>query len=346
MALLFVEGFEHYGLGYDDRSIMGSGTWLSTVPSAQVSNSTARSGARSLYATQDSNMRKLIESESYEIGVGLGMYFVSLPSSTNNASGFSLRASTNAFVISLNVYPDGSVNLLRGSTLLGSSGAGIITAQAWNHIELRTLVDDVVGELELRVNGLVELFLTDLNLGDLPPRIFSFAPSNISVAGGVNRYYDDIVMWDTTGDVNNTFLGPARVLMIGLEDDEPGNQWSVEGAATGAAALTETRPDYDASYISAANTGQKSQFSMASLPPEAEGIAGIYVAAMGKLASAGTGDTQVSIVSGEAEEKGPDNPMTTAYTHRGQVFEKDPNTGNLWTRTGLGNAKIKVEKTA
>jgi len=204
------------------------------------------------------------------------------------------------------------------------------------------LNDPVVGEIEVRLNGEVVILLTNLELFSSALGSFgcySYTTPPIS-------FIDDLIVWDTTGDVNNTFFGPARVAYIGLQGDESGNQWSVTGAATGAAALTEFAPDGDTSYISAAVIGMVSEFGIAELPPEAELIAGIYVTAMGKLATAGVGNSQISIVSNGQVQSGTDDPLTTAYTYRGNVFEKDPNTGLLWTKGGLEAAKLKFEKTA
>jgi hypothetical protein len=205
------------------------------------------------------------------------------------------------------------------------------------------LRDNVVGELELRVNGVIEAIATNLNLGLSNATNFGFFGHPVTAG---SAFVDDLILWDGSGTVNSTFFGPARVTTMWLDDDEVGNQWSVVGAASGAAALTEDAPDGDTSYISAAAVGVESEFTLETLPPETEAIAGVYVPVMAKLASGGIGDMQTSIVSGSNETNGPVRQLTSAYTYRGEVFEKDPDTGQLWTKTALEAAKIKVEKVA
>lgn len=349
MALLFADGFEHYGVSGTGRLNMLAGEYAEVYTSLTYpSEDQSRTGSRSFRIGQQTGVwywRKIHGSQHNELGAGLGFYTSQLSGSIPIVS-FSSGDSVSTGVL-FNVTSDGAIVAAKGLNfsnrqVLGSSDPGVISPQTWNHIEVRVLNDPVVGELEVRLNGEVVIFLTNLDL-------FSSALSSVgcfSFTTNTSSYIDDLIVWDTTGDVNNTFFGPARVTYIGLQGDEPGNQWNVTGADTGAEALTELAPDGDTSYISAAVVGMVSEYGIAELPPEAEVIAGIYVAAMGKLATAGVGNSQISIVSNGQVQSGTDNPMTAVYTYRGTVFEKDPDTGLLWTKGGLEAAKLKFEKTA
>lgn len=347
MALLFADGFEHYGAGSNPGATnMRQGEYIDVYSStAGPTNAQARTGDRSFVgsaAVSGSWMfRKLVSSASNVIGVAFGAYLVTLD---NNRKLIDIADGTTG-IISLVSTPSGSIQVRRGhlsaATVLGVTDDGVLTSAAWNHIEVRVLRDNVVGEVEVRVNGVTEIILTDLNLGTVNANSVGF----YSIGTG-QTYIDDLIVWDGSGDVNNTFFGPARVTVVWLDDDEPGNQWSVTGAGSGAEALTETAPDGDTSYIAAAAVSAVSEFTISELPPEAEAIAGIYVPVMAKLASAGIGAMVTSIVSDTDVTDGPEHQLTTAYTYRGEVFEKDPATGQLWTKTDLEAARLRVEKTA
>lgn len=348
MALLFADSFEHYGTSGTGNSNMLAGEYAELNVNVYPVTDQSRTGSRALRigsVTSSWLWRKNHGSQHNELGAGFGLYVSQLTSPTSIICFASGNSVSTGVLFSVGV--DGSIVAAKGLSssnrqVLGSSDPGIVSPQTWNHIEVRVLNDPVVGEIEVRLNGEVVILLTNLEL-------FSSALGSVgcySYATPPLSFIDDLIVWDTTGDVNNTFFGPARVAYIGLQGDEVGNQWSVTGAATGADALTEFAPDGDTSYISAAIIGMVSEFGIAELPPEAELIAGIYVTAMGKLATAGVGNSQISIVSNGQVQSGRDDPMTTAYTYRGNVFEKDPNTGLLWTKSGLEAAKLKFEKTA
>lgn len=353
MALLYADGFEHYGTGALNsgsvKEAFLAGEWSaggSPFYIYQVSGN-ARTGDRYLEGSQNTDVRHIYPNTiSNEVGAAVAMFIPAMPSADFNSPGFSITDEVNDYIVTILVAPNGSVQVYRGNyngTLLGVTDTGIITASAWHHYELRILQDNVVGEVELRVNGEVELLLTNLDLGTVLPRFWRVGGSGSFTT---SRRYDDLILWDTTGDVNNTFFGPARVTTQWLDADELGNQWSVVGAGSGAAALTELAPDGDTSYVSAATNNAVSEFSLASLPPEAEVISGIYVPTMAKLSSAGLGNMQTSVVSGASATSGKDNILTAVYTYRGDIFEKDPATGQLWTKNGLEQALIRIEKTA
>lgn len=347
MALLFADSFEHYGTGTGARVILAAGEYADAGVSSVVT-SFARTGSRCIRDTWNGSLRKLMDTTHNEVGVALGFYVEALPSTVIQSPGFRVTDVDNTTIVSLTVDPSGAINVFRGNytsnVLLGATDSGLITAQAWNHIEMRVLQDNVVGEVEVRVNGNPELVLNNLDLGTVLPRFWVGGPGGST--SSMDRYFDDLILWDTTGDVNNTFFGPARVTTGWLAADESGNQWSVVGADSGAEAMTELVPDGDTSYVSAAVVGMVSEFSIQELPPEAEAIAGIYIPTMAKLSVAGIGNMQVSVVSGSDVAHGKDNPLTAAYTYRGDVFEKDPATGQLWTKGGLEAALIRIEKTA
>lgn len=347
MALLFAEGFEHYGAGSVSNTML-AGAWSAVSSPMSINNNSssypARTGGRAFWCTQDADNRVEFKGTTHnEVGCAVGMYLKTMPAAQINSCGFVISDENNTIIVYTRVNPNGSVELRRSGTTLGITDPGLITAQAWNHFEVRVLQDNVVGEVELRVNGVVELFLTNLDLGTVRPR---FWRTDGDYYTAVERGYDDLILWDTTGDVNNTFFGPARVNTIWLNGDEPGNQWSITGAASGADALKETAPDGDTSYISAAINNMKSDFSLEPLPPEAEVISGVYIPTMAKLAVAGVGHMKTSMVSAGEVSEGKDVPLTTAYTYRGDVFETDPATGLPWTKNGLENALVRVEKTA
>lgn len=345
MALLFADGFEHYGVSTAVRTAMTSGEYAD-ANLAFGQQTFSRTGNRCIRDSQGGSIRKQYPTDHNEVGAALGFYIAALPGSDGSRSGFRITDTTNASIVSFVVTQSGEVAVYRGTstgTFLGSTDSGLIGAQTWNHIEVRLLQDNVVGEVEVRVNGVQELLLTNLDLGTVLP---GFWVGGTGGGGSNERFFDDLILWDTTGDVNNTFFGPARVNTIWLDGDELGNQWSFVGAASGAEAVTELAPDGDTSYISAAVVGDTSEFSIQELPPEAETISGVYVPTMAKLAVAGVGSMQTSLVSGSDVVNGKDNVLTTAYTYRGDVFEKDPATNQPWTKNGLEAALVRVEKTA
>lgn len=352
MALLFCDSFDHYGSGSTGINNMAQGVYAELASSSYhtISNEQSRTGGYSwkiggAYAGINARLlRKVMGTAHNEVGAAMGLYLTNLPT-TNDRIGFGFYNGTTP-LITFSPGPSGEVvvrrGVLDGGTIVGTTDEGVLTTSAFNHIEVRFLQDNVVGEAEVRVNGVVELVVLNQDFGVNPPNGFCYVSSGSHPA----LYFDDLILWDTTGEVNNTFFGPARVNTVFPIMDTDVDDWSVTGAASGAEAIDESTPDGDTTYISAAGVGMVSEFVPGELPPEAEVLAGVYIPMMAKLASAGAGNCQVSLVSDGEVAVGPDYPLTTAYTYWGSMFELDPDGDKQWSKTAFEAARIRVEKTA
>jgi hypothetical protein len=359
MALIWADGFDHYGTTPNGgRDAMLAGAWAAftagngTLPA--VSTTQKRTGTHSLHiqyndlATAGVIARRVIGSTKAVVGMGMGVFFDNLPV-VNNEHGMEIRNGANANIVRVSIDSDGSIGLYEGVglTIIGSSDP-CIGASSWNHIETKIIIDDIVGEVEVRVNGATVIHLTDLDLGTDGAAQFVWGnPSNGGDAD-LNWYLDDLVCWDDTGPDNNDFMGGQRVELIFATGDTGIADWVPVGDADGFDCIDNVPPDADSTYISAEDAGETSEFTLGTLPPETETIAAVYIPLMGKLEDAGVGNVQASLVSGVSPEEvslGPDTVLTTAYTYWGGVHERDPATDAPWTKAGFEAARLRIEKT-
>lgn len=356
MALIFADSFEHYGVAANSsqwgpvRANMLAGAYavvLSDFNRMLIRDTQARTGSRSLYIESynaGAKWRVVFPAKSI-VGCAFGLFFDTLPSNINDFL-FTFYNSETA-IVTVQVSPAGALQVRRGNhngSILGSSDAGEITASAFNHIEAKVVRDNVVGEIEIRVNGVTALKLTDLDLGTID--IDGVGQAGTATLSGTAMYLDDLIIWNGDGDVNNDFFGPARVLTVFADGEGTHNDWNAVGAATPHEAIDETTPDGDATYIAASTVGDKQSLTIPELPPEVATVAGVFILPMTKLGSAGTGNMKVSIESDGAIAEGTDTPLTTAYTYWPVAFEKDPATGAQFDKAALEAAEIIIEKTA
>lgn len=352
MALVFLEGFEHYGTGGGALTNMLAGAWaeLTSTSGWLMVSSPARTGSKSLrfgaISSTPNVLRYNKKVASDVIGVGCGVHLENLPS--NIVEGISIRDSSNTTILSVSLNPDGSLSLYRGSfsgTLIETSDT-YLTAGTFHHVEFRAFIDDTVGEFELRVNGVVALQLGGLNLGTSPAKMACFGGIAGTTASQPYLYLDDIFIWDGVGTYNNDFLGPLRVLTVFADGDGSPQDWDVTGAATGYEAIDEVPADGDTTFISTGVLNEKATFTLPELPVEVSYIAGIYLPVLSRIEEAGTGSINASIISNGLSYYGGDNqPLTSSYTYWPFTFDYDPNTEVAWTKSGFEAAAFQVEKT-
>lgn len=357
MSIVWAESFDYYGTGSTGnggRDYMSAGHWAAfsagngTLPF--ISNIQARTGTYSLrfeynsLATDSPAARRVLGTAHIVIGIAMGWYFENLPIA-NKGWGFEFRNNLNQCIAFLAIESDGAIGLYTGSarTLIASSDP-IITANSWQHIEAKLNVDDIVGSVEVRVNGVVMLNITDIDIGTLGATQISFGMPAGKVGSSMNAHIDDVVTWNDDGTENNDFLGQQRVETIWAVADTGVTDWVRNTGADDYAAIDDNPQDGDTTYLTG-DTGNISEFTLGSLPPETEEIRGVYIPTMGKLIAAGVGNVVTSLVSGGIASDGPDQTFTTAYTYWGSIHELDPDTGLPWTKTGLEAALLRIEKT-
>lgn len=351
--LLFADSFDHYGSGSAGYANLtkGPGAYgeIGSDTYVGISSAQKRTGAYSLSMNTNANggtvgFRKSIVAANNEVIAGFGLYLSALPASSSKICFQWLQGTTP--VASLIVTSAGALRLLIG----GSSGTlvaqtdNIIAAGTFNHIEIRALRDDVVGELEARVNGVQVAFIDNLDLGDNDIDGFQqIVPANGS---GVTTYIDDLTICDTTGTAINDFMGPVRVNTSFVSADTVEADWTKNTGTDGYALIDDIAPDGDATYLEADTIGEVSEFALSALPSETADIKGVYIPAMARLADAGIGNLQVSLVSNSEVSLGPNEPITTSYAYYGSVHELNPDGDIPWTKASLEAALLRIEKTA
>lgn len=347
MALLFADSFDHYGTGTTGRANMLAGAWAEISAGGFTPGAGGRTGANGLRSSGSGNIARVtLGGLKTVVGVGYGVWMAALPA-TNQVLGTVLRNQANANIVAVAVSPDGALVVKKGNVFTGiiiGISDSVLTAGTYHHIEFKAVIDDVVGSIEIRVNGVVVLVLTNIDLGIAPAATVVF--DSPSTASGVTHAYDDLIMWDDTGDYCNDFLGPQRVLTYFPVGDTAQADWTVTGGSgPGYDAINKAIPDADTSFIGAANVGSKSDFSLPTLPPETAVIAGVFVPAMGRIDEAGIGNIKMSMISGADVVSGADINLTPGYAYSRTAFEYDPVTLAPWSKAGFEAALIRVEKT-
>lgn len=354
MAILWADGFDHYGTSpAGGRTNMLAGAWAAityntTGSLIEVSTTRARTGAYSLKIQHGANavsqVRRVIGPARNVVGMAYAVHMDSLPIA-NDEHGFEIRNPSNANIVRLCYQSDGSIGVRigAGATLIGTTDP-VLLAGSFNHIEVKTTIDNIVGDIEINVNNVQAFVATDLALGTDGASQAMWG-SFSSGASYFTHYLDDLVNWDDDGAVNNTFLGQQRVHTIFPVSDTAVADWALAGAASGFACVDEVPPDGDTTYVAATSVGEVVELGLDTLPPETETIAGIYVPTMGRLAEAGLGNVRTSLVSGVSASDGPSQAFSATYAYYGSVHQVDPATGVAWTKAGIAAALLRLAKT-
>lgn len=356
MALLWCDGFDHYG----SVANMTEGAWAQIGASVQLSTVNPRTGTHCIrldagVSAGNGTVRRVFGAAKTTVGIGAAFHFSSLPTGNDGTNLFQFRDTANAEQLTIGLQSTGIISVWQrrpsGGVLLGTSGSPVITANAYNHIEAVVFFSNTVGTVEVRVNGVTVISISGADT------VFTanVEASQVAIGGNIagealnnpRMDIDDVFCYDNSGSYNNSFIGDRRVLTLFPDADTIQADWTVVGSATGYGALNEVPPNGDTSYITAPAPGSPaptSEFGIQNLPAGISAVNAVVVVGMARKTEAGVADTRWSVISGASESAGADRQMTEIYTYRQDVFETDPATAAPFTASAVDALQIKVER--
>jgi len=360
MAIEWADNFQGYGTGASAQARLtngvyaeasdnsGEGIALINDPDSNIPTSVLRIRGSSLAG--GTTLRRVLLTTRATVGVAQRVWLSRLPNSVNERVILtSFRDVSNNVLTSVVVNTTGALSVWRGGptsgTLLGSTAGPVLTANAWQHVEIKAVLDSTTGEIEIRVEGANVLSLTGQNTSesDLPCAQVAF---NVTISTSTPEYYlKDVVIWNTAGAYNTDFLGSVAVYTLRPDSDVALN-WTPSTGSTGWQILDNSPPN-DAQYITAGNSPIPSAYraTLTNLPPDVTSVKGLMSVVRARKSDGGDGQLQVGIESGSAVDLGADRPITTAFTYWADVSEENPDTIAPWTPATANSAGLRINRT-
>lgn len=355
--IIWADGFDHYGTSDAGDAQMLDGVYAA-INNGSIVNTISRTGTCSFECVgNNGRFRRVFGSALVTCGIAMAINLSALPVENQSCTPFIYSDSGNNPQVTIMIETTGIVSVWLGNgldnygTKLASSST-LVAAASWNHIESKVHFDDSAGAVEVRLNGVTIINVSGVQTVNAhSPASGELSASQVTVGqetndSSFNMYVDDLILWDTSGTYNNDFVGDLKVFTDMPNADTADKDWTpLSGSAT-YPMIDEIPADGDTSYIESITTGDKSGVTFPALDAAVTSVAAVLFYAKTRKTDAGTANAQVSVVSGGVAQAGADNPITTQYTYRWDVFEVDPNTAAPWDPTAAGAASMVIERTA
>ncbi len=257
---------------------------------------------------------------------------------------FRFRDGANAQV-SVSIDSDRRLVFWRGEVTVGTiiaqtSIGAVPNTPAYPHIAVKVKVDPTVGTVACRIDGVQMALFTSggVSLGTeataLNTRTSGVTQISL-VEWRSNNYAVDLMVWDTTGSVNNDWLGDKAVIYSPVTGNGGENDSTIAGstpAATRWEGVDETPADDDVSYNTYASAGQKQLYTWAGIPTSRRGVVALAPVNRWRKDDAGSNIMRSLLrPSTGADEEGYDVSLTTSYgDYLGEIFETNPVTSAAW----------------
>lgn len=339
MAITWIDGFDLY----DNTNMRPgeSGRYVETVSDSSSVQSGRISGQAIRFDQNNGSTTR------FSGGLGSGSDTVTV--------GFALQLSGSAIALSerrlmyflnsgtiictLSITSSGTLKFYRGdlSTQLVTSAAGVITANAYYHIEVALTRHASAGIVEIRVNGATVASGSGLNTGASSIDTLGFCQvQNLSSSDAC--FYDDLFV---KNDVSS-FLGDCRVETLRPTAETADQDWTPSTGTNNAAMVDDTTTDHDSTYVSAATATDKDVYTMGDLSDTPASIHAVQATMVAKKDDAGSRTVAASVKVNSAVD-GATHTMGTSYQSFVDIVSVDPDTTAAWTAAGVNAAEFQLE---
>ncbi|MCI1192358.1 hypothetical protein MOJ79_10940 [Calidifontimicrobium sp. SYSU G02091] len=349
MALLFIDGFDHY----DPQALDPFGDpWLARGKAAYLSPQATRipgrrpsSYALRLPAGSGGGYVKNLDATKTSLIVGAAIRVAPFENTGFEPVLLGVRDASAQITHLVKIGEDGRLKLYRRQsgydTLLSTS---LVTAPArgWHYVELKVVQGTGSGTLDVRVNGILAIQLTAQNtLQGGGPLLTAFVGAVPGEPCPVTVDVDDLYLADTSGTLNTTFLGDVRVDALQPQADGALKQWAVEGAASAWQAVSDGD---EASGIRAATAGLRQTFDVEALPVmTTPAIHGVQVTLLARKTDAGSGRVRGLVASGAQTAVSADLVLQEQLAWHTALIERNPNGNVQWTEGAFNAAEFGLE---
>lgn len=345
MALLFIDGYDHYTTSFIPSK-------YSSNNSVSINTTGGRNGGGALFSTNENNYVAIAASPSGSSWFiwGAAVNFANVTGTNTGTDFFQVwdGSATNSSVqqTALGLLSNGSLRIRKGDgTVLGTSASNVIVPNVWYYIEWKCKITTSTGSNEcvVRVNGVEVLNLTGVNTNRTASGVWSQARWN-SNGGSANALYDDVYLCNSTGTVNNDFLGDVRVIALYPNGNGDFSDYtnSASNSTNNYSYVNEaSAPDSDSSYVRSVTYGNQDLYTFTTL--SASSVCGIQPCYYMRKDNSGFKNVQIiEKVSGTVYTNST-IALSDTYKYYTQIIELNPATTAAWTVSDINATQFGIK---
>lgn len=338
MALLFMDGFDHYATSDISKK------WSAAGGSTTIEAGSGRRGGGCMRSTSTSPSATKNFGATNSFVAGFAFRTNGL---TSGPWTIAALLDSGTVQCSLVINTDGSLSVVRGTATAVTAGtsAPVITIDTYYFIEWKITISDAIpaGSCEVRVNGAA--VLTVAAGQDLKATANATANQfRLSQAGTLStrvQDFDDFYLCDQAGSSNNDFLGDVRIDTIYPNASGTHQAWTTSTGTDHASLVDEATPN-TTDYLTGSAAGSKETLGLQDLSINGA-ILGVQVNNAVSKTDAGACTIKNLIRSGSTESSGPTYAPSTSYLYSSSIHEADPATGAAWLTAAINALEAGAE---
>lgn len=339
MACMFIDSFAHYSTSYIVKK-------YTTNDSATIHATNGPFGGPCLeFGGGSFSISKTFANTASWI-IGFRFYVSTLASGPRRI----ITLKDNATIqVELVVNSDGTLSVRRNGTVLtnGTSVTAISTA-TWYHIQFKVTIANSISANSCKVRLNNSDIITVATSQDTQNTANAYANNlmiwNDGSSSSLTARYADLYVLDSSGSVNNDFLGELRVGCIFPSGNGNSSQWvGSDGNSTDNYALVDdTAPNDDTDYVESSVANDIDSYTFGDLS-NASSIAAIQHTLYARKTDGGTRTITPHTRISSTNYTGTNINLADTYEMLTQVVENSPATSSAWTQSEINGAEFGVK---
>jgi hypothetical protein len=336
MALIFIDGFDHYTAA-DFTNKWSSGTSFGSMITGRFGGQAYN--IQEIFGTPA--ISKVLPAAYTSMVLGFAFHFDSTNAYNSNLIIFQSSASEQ---ISVLLKTDGTLNFSYGGTTLTSTNSTAyspLTSNHWNYIEIQIGCSTSVATNACKIflNG--NLYQT-LNSGQNSNNQGSGSINQFTISGvgsGGNMAIDDLYFLSIDGDTTGP-LGDCKVETLYPTGAGSNAEWTPDSGSN-YARVNETHADGDTSYVFSDTLDQIDSYAFGSLSSTPTTIHGVQACLWNRKDATSVRQIEpTTVIGGTAYSETPTTSMSTTYTCYTAIYRVNPQTLALWTESDIAGAEF------
>jgi len=338
MAILFMDGFDHYNTAQMGRkwTYANGGT---TTPGrfngfGWIWNNVG-SGAAGAYQDITSSATLIASmAVSFDWGDATNPFLI-------------FQDGSSATQVDLRVTSSGAIQITRNGTILDTTADDTLVFGYWNFLEFRITCDATAGAWTLKLNGTTVSSSSGRNtraqLSTLMSRV-RIQPFSFAGTGDYNNKFDDVYILDTTGSINNDFLGECRIQTNFPNHDGSEVDFVPSTGSTHWNMVNDNPSNDDTSYDAGGAVGQRELFQLTPFSFTGN-IFGVQLNVTQRKDDVGSRTIAAEVRiggTGGTDYEGPVDTCLSQYKITRKLWQTNPATSGAWTLSALNAAEFGI----
>lgn len=335
MAIVWYEHFETYG---GDNLNLAARGYIETTGFIPSSGRTGTFCWSSAGGISEQRLIKGADAPMTTCGQSVAFRVNSLNGGGPNDPGLRFRVGNNSGAIRVVPNSNLGISVFQNDTFIGQTPNNLYTAGDWHHLEALVITGNGNASVAIRVNNTLQPAFTGLTIDDITgfgiAREFAFINEAL---------WDDWVVWDTTGTVNNTWIGDTFLIVAEPNADAPLSDWIPDSGTNRFSRVSEFSPD-DGSFISANNVGDTQEFAHVAPNLPIGAIAAIATQVRVFKTDSGASSIEVGLASNTQTSMGDEKALAVGQVVHSHISNLNPDGNQIWTQSAAQAARLRIRR--